>query len=268
MIMAIEEKAEVALAAPLAVPAVLLNRKFGREPLGRVEIKTVVEGRIEKPLVVPEMVNIGHRQDARAVGAKDFQKQAVDVLIFGLKLVEQSRIVVAARGGGLKRFRHVLQCARKVKNHPLAAELALRHRLPVPREPLVAGAFGPNVGESFGFLLIPHEFAFVVGIAEVLNLEALVLVEGRQEKAKLVLEVVQVGDGRVREVGSLEDESLRHVTAAPQMIEDHQITDEETVGGALEHGQSRVWDNGCSGRRSVSGPKPPPETQCSNMSLS
>jgi hypothetical protein len=39
-----------------------------------------------------------------------------------------------------------------------------------------------------------------------------VFVEGRQQKAKLVLKVVQVGHGRVREVGSLEDESLRHVT--------------------------------------------------------
>jgi hypothetical protein len=68
-----------------------------------------------------------------------------------------------------------------------------------------------------------------------LHLQALVLVEGREQETELVLEIVEVGDRAVRQVGRLEDETLGHVTAAPQMIEDDQIADEESVGCAFEH---------------------------------
>ena len=47
---------------------------------------------------MPEMVEVGHRQDARAAGAEDFQQQLVDVVELGFKLVEQ-RVVIVAPGG-------------------------------------------------------------------------------------------------------------------------------------------------------------------------
>ncbi len=64
--MAIEEETKIVLTIAFAVPAVFLNREFGHESICRVEIEPVVERRIEKPLVVPEMVEVGHGQDARA----------------------------------------------------------------------------------------------------------------------------------------------------------------------------------------------------------
>ena len=41
VIMAVQIKPEIALAVALAVPAIFLNRKFGRKILGGVKIKTV-----------------------------------------------------------------------------------------------------------------------------------------------------------------------------------------------------------------------------------
>src|SRR5208283_3405882 len=117
VIMAVEKEAKVGLAVALAVPAVFLNRKFGFKTVRRVVIETVVERRIEKPFVVPEMVKVGHGQDTRAAGAKDFQQQPVDVIELGFKLVEQRVVVVAPGGGGLKRFRHVFERARDVENN-------------------------------------------------------------------------------------------------------------------------------------------------------
>src|ERR1035438_9517277 len=89
VIMAVEEEAEVGLAVALAVPAVFMNRKFGFKTVRRVVIKTVVERRIEKPFVMPEMVKVGHGQDARAARAEDFQQQPVDMVELGFELVEQ-----------------------------------------------------------------------------------------------------------------------------------------------------------------------------------
>src|SRR6185503_17583229 len=43
----------------------------------------------------------------------------------------------------------------------------------------------------------------------------------------------------VEEARSLEDESLRHVAAAPKVIEHDQIADEITVGRVLEHGSDQ-----------------------------
>jgi hypothetical protein len=100
--MAVEEEAEVGLAVAFAVPAVFLNRKLGFKTFRRVVIKPVVERRIEKPFVVPEMVEVGHRQDACAAGAEDFQQQPVDVVELGFKLVEQRVVVIAPGGGGLE----------------------------------------------------------------------------------------------------------------------------------------------------------------------
>ena len=100
VIVTIEEEAEIGLAVALAVPAVFLNRKFRRKPVRRVEVETVVQRRIQKPFVVPEMVEVGHRQDARAARAEDFQQQPVDVLELGFELVEQRVVIIAPGGGG------------------------------------------------------------------------------------------------------------------------------------------------------------------------
>ncbi len=124
MVVAIEEEAEIALPTAFAVPAIFLNRKLGSESVCRVVIKSVVERRIEKPLVVAEMVEVGHRQNSRAARAKDFQKQPVYVLEFGFKLVKQRVVIIAPGGDGLKRGRHVLQRARDVEDHSLPTEFA------------------------------------------------------------------------------------------------------------------------------------------------
>ena len=46
--------------------AIFLNRKFGHESICRIEIESVIERRIEETFVVPEMVEVGHWQNARA----------------------------------------------------------------------------------------------------------------------------------------------------------------------------------------------------------
>jgi hypothetical protein len=43
-------------------------------------------------------------------------------------------------------------------------------------------------------------------------------VERGQQETDLILEIVQVRNGAVREVGRLEDETLRDVTAATEML--------------------------------------------------
>src|SRR6266550_4419925 len=61
------------------------------------------------------------------------------------------------------------------------------------------------------------------------------LVERREQEAGLILEIVEVGCRTVREVGRFKDETFRNVPAAPEMIEDHHVADEETIGSALKH---------------------------------
>src|SRR6185369_572012 len=63
VIVSIEEETEVTLPTALAVPAILLNRKFGNKSVSWVVVKTVVERGIEETLVVAEVVKVGHRQN-------------------------------------------------------------------------------------------------------------------------------------------------------------------------------------------------------------
>ena len=84
----------------------------------------------------------------------------------------------------------------------------------------------------------------VVGIAEVLHLQALMLVKRREQETELILEIVQVGDRAVREVGRFKNESLRHITAAPEMIEHNQIAAEKPLGIGSGIGQTR-WELCC-----------------------
>jgi hypothetical protein len=52
----------------------------------------------------------------------------------------------------------------------------------------------------------------------------------------LILKFVEVGNLAVGEVGRFKDKPLRHVTTAPEQIEDNQIADKKTVGSAFKHG--------------------------------
>jgi hypothetical protein len=60
-------------------------------------------------------------------------------------------------------------------------------------------------------------------------------VQGREQETELVLECVEVRDGRVGQVGSLEDEALSNVAAATKVIEDNQVANEVAIGGPLKH---------------------------------
>jgi len=55
----------------------------------------------------------------------------------------------------------------------------------------------------------------VVGIAEILHLQALVLIEGREQETELVLKRIEVGDGEFVRSGASKDKSLGHVTPRP-----------------------------------------------------
>ena len=184
---------------------------------------------------MPEMVEVGHRQDTRAAGTENFQQQPVDVVKLGFKLVEQRVIVVAPGGGGLERFRHILQRARDVENDTLTAEFAFGHGLPVARKAFVAAAYGPDIGKFLRLLLVAQQFPLVIGIAEVLHLQPLVLVQRGEQETELLLKIIEVGDLAVGEVGRLKDKAFRHETTASEQIEDNQIADKETVGSAFKH---------------------------------
>ena len=235
VIMAVEEEAEIGLAAAFAVPAIFLNGKLRFKPVRRVVIEPVIERRIQKPFVMPEMVKVGHGEDARTAGAEDFKQQPVNMVELGFKLVEQRVIVVAAGGGGLERLRHILQRARDVEDDALPAEFAFCHGLPVAREAFVAGALGPDVGKLLRLLLVAQQFPLVIGIAEVLHLQPLVLVKRGEQETELILKIVEVGNLAVGEVGRFKDKPLRHEATAPELIEDNQIADKYTIGSAFKH---------------------------------
>src|SRR5581483_3682650 len=93
----------------------------------------------------------------------------------------------------------------------------------------------PDVRETFCLLLVAQQLGFVIGVREVLDLQPLVFVEGRQQETKLFLKIVQIGNRAVRQIGSFENKSLRHISTAPQRIEQQKIADEETIRRTLEH---------------------------------
>ena len=75
-----------------------------------------------------------------------------------------------------------------------------------------------------------QQFASIVGITVVLNLQPLPVVERCEQQRDLILELIQLGDLRVVEVGWLKNKPLRHIAALPQSVENQQIAHEETVG--------------------------------------
>src|SRR5438128_1545580 len=61
------------------------------------------------------------------------------------------------------------------------------------------------------------------------------LVKRREQETELVLEIVQVGDRTVREVGRFKYEPFGHEAATPQMIEHNQAAAEESVRNWFGH---------------------------------
>jgi len=57
--------------------------------------------------------------------------------------------------------------------------------------------------------LVSEKFLPIIGITEILHLQPLVLLQEAQQQTNLVLEVVEVCDGTVGQVGRLQDETLR-----------------------------------------------------------
>jgi hypothetical protein len=75
MIMAVQIKPEIALAVALAVPAIFLDGKFRLKIIGRIKVKAVGQGRIEKRFVMLEMVEVGHGQHARSGAGENADEQ-------------------------------------------------------------------------------------------------------------------------------------------------------------------------------------------------
>ena len=157
------------------------------------------------------------------VGELDFQ------------LVEQRQVILAQGGVGGERLGNIFQRARHIKDHALPPQFAFGHGLPVTREPFVARTLRPDIFKPLRLLLKPQQLGLVIGIGKVLDLQPLIFVERRQQQAKLLLKIVQVGDGAVGEVGRFKDEAFGDITAAPQMIEQNQIADKKTVGWTFKH---------------------------------
>ena len=233
--MSIHEKPEIALAVALAVPAIFLNRKFGLKITGRIKIKAVGQGRIEEVFAMLEMVEVAHGQHARPGAGKNFLQQMVNVAELHFQLVEHGQVILAQRAIGGERPGRVFQRAGHIKDYALPPEFAFGHRLPVACEPFVARTLCPDILKPLRLLLIPEQFGFVVRIGKVLNLQPLVFVQRSQQQAELFLKFIQVGDGTVGEVRRFKDKTFGDITAAPQMVEHHQIAHKKTVGWTLKH---------------------------------
>ena len=181
------------------------------------------------------MVKVGHGQHAGAGAGENADERLMNMAELHFLLVEELQIILAQGGVAAEGRGHIVQQPRNINDDALPPELALDHRLPVTREPLVARPFRPDIVEPPGLGLKPEQFRFVVRVGEVLNLQPLVFVQRSQKPAEFILKIVQVGDGAVGEVGRFKDKTLGDVAAAPQMIEQDQIADKETVGWTFKH---------------------------------
>ena len=233
----------------LAVPAVLVDRTLRVEGLQRVKIKAFAETRIQESRTVTEMIGVRHRRHTRATVREDLQEEPMGMIVFGLKLLQERPVVLAQRFVSSKGLGNVVEHPRDVKDHSLAAQRSVHHRLPIAGEALVAHPLGPDVRHPLCLLLVTDEFLLVVGIAEVLHLQTLVFVKRGQQETELVLKIVEVGRLTVGQVWCLEDEAFRHVSAAPQMIEHNQVANKEAVGCGLEHSISSAGHFRAIGRR-------------------
>ena len=169
---------EVGLAVAFAVPAAFLDGELRLKISGGVKIEAVGQRRIEKTFVMLEMVNVIHREHTRTGAAEDADERLVNLAKLHLQLVEQRQIILAQRGVAGEGPGDILQRAGNIYDDALPPELAFHHRLPVAREPFVARTFRPDIVKPFGLLLIPEQFGLVIRIAEVLDLQPLVFVQG------------------------------------------------------------------------------------------
>src|SRR5258706_463453 len=65
-----------------------------------------------------------------------------------------------------------------------------------------------RIEKPFLSLLITKESPLVMGVGEVLHLKALMFVERGQQETELILKLVKVSNGAVRQVGSLKKKPL------------------------------------------------------------
>ena len=121
-----------------------------------IKVKTVGQGRIQELFAVLEMVNVRHRQDARAGAGKNIRDLAVNVFKLAPQLVEDRPVILAQRRVAVRQPGGVFQRTRNVNNNALPAQLAFDHGLPVSGEPLVARPFRPGVFKPLRLLLEPE----------------------------------------------------------------------------------------------------------------
>src|SRR4051794_25857420 len=138
----------------------------------------------------------------------------------------------------MKALRAVLDLPGNVENQLLSPQSAFDHLLPIALKTLIAGSPCPGIRyQPFGCLPVVQKLVPVVGIAEELNLQALVVIQRRQQQTNLVLKFVQFRNLALREIGRLENKTFRDISALRQAVEDHQIPNKITVGCLVKHGE-------------------------------
>ena len=170
MIVAVHPETVVVLTVGFGVPAVLLDGQLRVEGFEDVVIESLGQRRIQEHLVVPVMVGIGHRNDASALSRENTGQHLVELGEFRLHLLQRHLVERRQRLGAAGGLRRVVYLARDVEDETLAAEIAVRHRLPVAHEPLVSAAFRPDVLHLLGFLLVTQQRRAIVRVAVELHL--------------------------------------------------------------------------------------------------
>ncbi len=181
VVMPVHPETEILLAVPLAVPAVLLNREQRIERLQRVVVEPFRERWIQECRVVPVMLGVRHRKDARALAAENAGERFVNLRELLLKLVEQKVVVLREARTRPGERRGSLDLPRDVEDEPLPTQPAIDHRLPVARKAFVARASRPDVRGALGLFVVAEQLVLIVGIAEPLHLEPLVVAERSEQ---------------------------------------------------------------------------------------
>ena len=85
--------------------------------------------------------------------------------------------------------------------------------------------------------MIAEQFVSIIRVAEELNLQALIVVEGSQQHRDLLLKFIQFRNLRVGQVRRLKDEAFGNVSVVGKSVEDNQVAKEKPVGRFLKHGE-------------------------------
>lgn len=123
------------------------------------------------------MVGVVHGNDPRALPAEDPGQRFVNLRKLLVKLVQQVFVMFGQARARSGERRRGFDGSRNVENQPLPTELPIGHRLPIAREALVACAASPDVHSALGLVVVAQQLALVVGIAEPLDLQPLVVAQ-------------------------------------------------------------------------------------------